>query len=89
MIFKKIYKPFLATLAVIALSAGVFATEASAQPKKSRIQQRNQEKQNTSGLTTRAQISFPTSAVMNEDVVWRRDIYREINLMEDENAGLY
>lgn len=89
MIFKKIHKPLLATLAVIALSAGVLAPEASAQPKKSRIQQRNQQKQNTSGLTTRAQISFPTSAVMNEDVVWRRDIYREINLMEDENAGLY
>mgnify|MGYP006961001021 FL=1 len=26
---------------------------------------------------------------MSEDVVWRRDIYREINLEEDANAGLY
>ncbi len=26
---------------------------------------------------------------MSEDVVWRRDIYREINLEDDANAGLY
>lgn len=26
---------------------------------------------------------------MNEDVVWRRDIYRELKLVEDANAGLY
>jgi len=40
-------------------------------------------------VTTRAQISFPTSAKMDEDVVWRRDIYRELDLTQDENAGLY
>ena len=26
---------------------------------------------------------------MEEDVVWRRDIYRELKLTEDANAGLY
>ena len=26
---------------------------------------------------------------MEEDVVWRRDIYRELNLTDDANAGLY
>ncbi|SUB87620.1 gliding motility protein GldN [Prevotella denticola] len=40
-------------------------------------------------ITTRAQISFPTAAPMQEDVVWRRDIYRELKLTEDANAGLY
>ena len=40
-------------------------------------------------ITTRAQISFPTTAPMEEDVVWRRDIYRELKLTEDANAGLY
>src|SRR3712207_1441635 len=44
---------------------------------------------NANNLTTRAQISFPTMVAMNEDVVWRRDIYREINLTKDANAGLY
>lgn len=41
------------------------------------------------GLTQRALISFPTQAKMGEDVVWRRDIYREIDLTQDANSGLY
>ena len=40
-------------------------------------------------MTKRAQISFPTALEVPEDVVWRRDIYREINLEQDANAGLY
>ena len=32
---------------------------------------------------------FPTAAVMPEAVVWRRDVYREIQLMQDANAVLY
>ena len=40
-------------------------------------------------MTTRARISFPTALTMSEDVVWRRDIYRELNLEETANAGLY
>lgn len=37
----------------------------------------------------RATLMFPTSAEMPEDVVWRRDIYRQLNLMKDANAPLY
>jgi hypothetical protein len=37
----------------------------------------------------RAQLSYPTEAKMAEDVVWRRDIYRELDLTQDANAGLY
>ena len=40
-------------------------------------------------MTRRAQLMFPTTIDMPEDVVWRRDIYREIDLMKDANAGLY
>lgn len=40
-------------------------------------------------LTPRAQISFPTSQKLKENVVWRRDIYREIDLTQGENSGLY
>ena len=32
---------------------------------------------------------FPTAIEMPEDVVWRRDIYRELDLNRDNNAGLY
>ncbi|MBR5688672.1 MAG: gliding motility protein GldN [Prevotella sp.] len=63
-----------------------------AQPKQRRTEQNNSQtaaKSNANTMTTRAQISFPTAAPMSEDVVWRRDIYRELNLEEDANAGLY
>ena len=46
--------------------------------------------QNTQGqLTQRARLMFPTAIDMPEDVVWRRDIYREIDLTKDANGGLY
>ena len=61
----------------------------SAQPRARQSQQAQQKQQAGQTLTTRAQISFPTSAAMSEDVVWRRDIYRELDLNEDANAGLY
>ena len=40
-------------------------------------------------MTQRMRIQYPTALDMPEDVVWRRDIYREIGLNEEENAGLY
>lgn len=72
-----------------------------AQPRQRRVQQteRQQQKQQpqkqqkkkspSSAMSVRAQISFPTALDIPEDVVWRRDIYREIDLTTDENAGLY
>ena len=67
----------------------------SAQPQQRRNQQAQQrqqqtaQKSNANTMTTRAQLSFPTQASMSEDVVWRRDIYREVDLHDDANAGLY
>ena len=61
---------------------------ANAQPAARRKQQQ-QTTSNAQNITTRAQISFPVAATMDEDVVWRRDIYRIIDLNEDANAGLY
>ena len=66
-----------------------------AQPKQRRTQQQQQTEQQqkkknpSSAMSMRAQISFPTAVDMPEEVVWRRDIYREIDLTKDENAGLY
>ena len=72
---------------------------AEAQPKRSRVQQTQQAKQTqqqksqgtqqSQGMTRRMQISYPVALDMPEDVVWRRDIYRELNLNDDANAGLY
>ena len=61
---------------------------AQPQARRQQAQQKTQQS-NANNMTTRAQISFPTAAPMDEDVVWRRDIYRELDLNEDANAGLY
>lgn len=67
-----------------------------AQPKQRRVQQSEQQQQSqkqrknpSSAMSVRAQISFPTAVDMPEEVVWRRDIYRELDLVQDVNAGLY
>ena len=61
-----------------------------AQPAARRQQQKaSQTTSNAQNITTRALISYPTAAKMEEDVMWRRDIYRTINLEDDANAGLY
>lgn len=67
------------------------ACTVSAQPK-ARRNAATQNKTQTGGgsqLTRRAQLMFPTAIDMPEDVVWRRDIYREVDLTQDDNAGLY
>jgi len=71
---------------------------ALAQPKKSRVQQQQQQQaqqkqqqgnSSQGGMTQRMQLLYPTAVDMPEEVVWRRDIYRELDLNEEENAGLY
>lgn len=51
--------------------------------------QKKAAQQNGETPTLRAQISFPTALLMDEDVVWRRDIYRELDLNNEANAALY
>ena len=75
---------------MITLSVGTMV----AQPKKSRVQQTQQaqqaKKQNgSSTMTQRMQLSYPVALDVPEDVVWRRDLYREINLDDEANSGLY
>lgn len=51
--------------------------------------QKKAAQQNGDTPTLRAKISFPTALPMDEDVVWRRDIYRELDLNNEANAALY
>ncbi len=74
-----------------------------AQPQRSRVQQnnRNTPRRNaTAGKSTtsskaatvsvsRADIMFPTAVAVPEEVVWRRDLYRSLDLKDDVNAALY
>jgi len=66
-----------------------------AQPKNRRVaankapaQQQQQNRQNGQ-MTQRAKLMYPVATDMPEDVVWRRDIYREVDLNDGANAGLY
>ena len=72
-------------LLMIVLTAG----SVMAQPKKSRVQQTEQKKNPSSAMSMRAQLTYPTALDIPEEVVWRRDIYRELDLTDDANAGLY
>jgi len=75
---------------LIILFAAFLTIGATAQPKQRRNQQQQQQKKSaSSGMTLRAQTMFPTAVEMPENVVWRRDIYRELSLEDDANAGLY
>ena len=82
-------------LLMITLVAGTV----NAQPKARRQQQQKSQQEQlqqqkvqptqSQGMSLRARLSFPTAVDMPENVVWRRDIYRELNLDDDANAGLY
>ena len=74
---------------LLIILAACLAETMSAQPAARRRQQASQSTSNAQNITTRAQISYPTAAPMEEDVVWRRDIYRTISLTDEANAGLY
>ncbi len=74
---------FLAFAIVITLSA-------AAQPKKSRVAENNRaNNQKTAQKVDRASIMYPTAVAVPEEVVWRRDVYRELDLRLDDNAPLY
>lgn len=82
----------LYVLAFLILPPFVMADDGlMAQPQVRRNQQQQQKAKtpSSSGMSIRAKVSYPTAQALDEDVVWRRDLYREINLMEDANGGLY
>ena len=79
----------IAIIAALACTALSVVAQPAARRQEQQKQQQQQQKSNADNMTTRAQISFPVAQAMSEDVVWRRDIYREIDLNKDANGGLY
>lgn len=67
------------------------ATTVMAQPAKRRVQPTASAAQTTTTPkgTDRASLMFPTSTSMPEDVSWRREIYRQLDLTKGTNAVLY
>lgn len=61
-----------------------------AQPAARRQQQEQaSKKSNSNNTTVRAQISYPVQQAASDDVVWRRDVYRELDLNDEANSALY
>ena len=77
------------TLVAGAVCAQPKARRQQQQQQKAQQQQKQQQPTQSQGMSMRARLSFPTAVEMPENVVWRRDIYREIDLNDDPNAGLY
>lgn len=65
----------------------------SAQPAKRRVTTSNAEANRGASAknttTDRASLMFPVKQAMPEDAVWKRDIYRTLDLTKDANAPLY
>ena len=79
-------KRILSILAVTLL----VASAAKAQPAKRRVAtQATTEQAAKATASDRASLMFPTTAAMPEDVVWKRDIYRQLDLTKDKNAPMY
>lgn len=55
-----------------------------AQPQKRRVAVTEQKQ-----VTDRASLQFPVATDMPDDMVWKRDIYRQLDLTIDKNAPLY
>lgn len=71
-------------LIIACVSAAAFG-----QPKTRRADAKKKTSSASAAMTVRAREMFPTAVEMPGDVVWRRDIYRELDLMQEANASLY
>ena len=60
-----------------------------AQPASQRKKQAAKKTSSTTLVTDRQRLQFPSSVAMPEDVVWRRDIYRELDLTKEQNSPMY
>ncbi len=61
--------------------------QAEAQPARRRVKPNVADK--AEKTVDRASLQFPVAVEVPEDVVWRRDVYRQLDLTLDKNAPLY
>lgn len=71
--------------------AACLAVQVAAQPVRRRNQAKEEEKKETSSiaLSERAKIQYNVTSALPEEVVWKRDVYRTLDLEKDQNAVLY
>ena len=66
---------------------GVALYVQEAQPARRRVKPNDADK--AEKTVDRASLQFPVAVEVPEDVVWRRDVYRQLDLTLDKNAPLY
>jgi len=71
------------------LAAFTLTLTANAQPKKSRVAQNRAKTTQQQQTVDRASILYPTAVAVPDEVPWRRDLYRSLDLTKNENAALY
>lgn len=78
---------------LILVIAQLSLVAAVAQPPARQRQQQQQQQQEAAtkqiAVSERAQMDYPTAPTMPDDVAWRRDLYRKIDLTAEQNAVLY
>lgn len=73
----------------IALAA-CLSVQVMAQPARRRAQAKEAEKKESSiTLSERAKIQYNVTTAIPQEVVWKRDVYRTLDLEKDQNAVLY
>ncbi|MDD6783839.1 MAG: gliding motility protein GldN [Prevotellaceae bacterium] len=78
-----IFSLTIMSLGMVAQPPARLRQQAASQDTKSKTQSP------TTTLSERAALEFPTSGAMPEDVAWRRDVYKVLDLSKDRNAVLY
>lgn len=63
--------------------------QVTAQPPKRRAQQEKEKAQSAPELSVRAKAQFTGQVSMPEEVIWKREIYRTLDLKNEKNAALY
>lgn len=75
-------------ITILLLCSAFFMPDANAQAPSRRRQQAQQEN-NKSSMTVRARTQYAPAAEIPEDLKWKREIYRTIDLTEENNSSLY
>ncbi len=88
--FQKSYrmKRFVLTFSIVLFTVPMIA-QPPARVRQAQKQQEQKQQTQSVSVSQRAQLEYPTAPSMPENVAWRRDIYRTIDLTKDKNAVLY
>lgn len=78
-------KRFICIMALLCTALGIY--QAAAQPKARKAKQ--EVKESGPALSVRAQTQYTGQINMPQEVIWKREIYRTLDLKQEKNSALY